>query len=115
MMANFWIPPFILCWLLINFLEIKHIYWFAHFNLSCPSTRYRGKYALDYLNKHYAITHDFVYPSSDFKKILLFFRVYFSILFLRKKDSIIVFQKIRTNRFYANSLKFLLLLRSKHT
>ena len=96
-------------------MELKHIYWFAHFNLSCPSTRYRGKYALEYVKEKKQISSDFVYPASDLKNIIHFLTVYLKVLFFRKKNSIIVFQKIRTNRFYGRMLKFLLFARNKNT
>lgn len=47
--------------------------------------------------------------------LLQFLRVFFSILFLRKKHSLIVIQKICSNGFYANSLKLLLFFRPKNT
>lgn len=96
-------------------LEINHIYWFAHYNLSCPSSRYRGKYALDYLKKHKNIEFDFVYPSTKTKDVLQFLYVYLKVLFFRKRNSVIVFQKIRTDRFYGKLLKFLLFARKNNT
>ncbi len=88
-----------------------HIYWFAHYNLNCPSTRYRGKYPLDYLHSEYGIKSNFVYPERSFKGICRFLCVFLKALFLQKTDSIIVIQKVCSNGFYANMLKLLVLLR----
>lgn len=94
---------------------MKHIYWFAPYHLNCPSTRYRAKYALQELEKAYGVSYDFVYPSYTLTNILLFLRIYFSILFFRKENSLVVYQKIHTNRFYSRALKLLLLLNNENT
>jgi glycosyltransferase involved in cell wall biosynthesis len=96
-------------------LELTHIYWFTHFNLNCPSARYRGKYPLEHLKERYNITYDLVYPGYAFGNIMHFLRVYFSVLFFRKENSLIVFQKIKSNKFYSNALKLLLRIRSGNT
>lgn len=87
---------------------IRHIYWFAPFNLSCPSTRYRGKIPLEYLQENQRITFDFVYPARSLRGVLKFLGVFFSAIFFRKKASLIVIQKVCTNRLYANALKVLI-------
>jgi len=95
--------------------EIKHIYWFAASNLTGPSTRYRAYYPMKYLKKETNITSDFVYPSRSLNDIIKFLTTYFSILFFRKRNSIIVIQKVCSNRVYANALKILILVRKKNT
>jgi glycosyltransferase involved in cell wall biosynthesis len=92
----------------------KHIYWFAPYNPNCPSTRYRGIYPLEHFNS-LGISNDFVYPERGLKNIFRFLLLFFSILFFRRKDSLIVFQKIITDRYYANMLKLLLFFRTKNT
>lgn len=92
-------------------MKTSHIYWFAPFNLLCPSTKYRGRYPIDYFENSLNITCDFIYPDKSIQGVLKFIYVYFSILFFRKQGSLIVIQKICTNRFYANALKFLIFLR----
>ena len=92
-----------------------HIYWFAPYNLTCPSTRYRGKYPLEYLKENSGIEYDFVIPDSSTKGIFHFIKVYFSILLFRKKNSLIVIQKICSNRIYANALKILIRISKKNT
>ncbi|MFM9945583.1 MAG: glycosyltransferase [Bacteroidia bacterium] len=96
-------------------MEIKHIYWFSYFNLKEPSVRYRAKYPLEYFKKEYGITYSIVYPGYDFKNFSHFLLTFFSVLFFRKNNSIIVFQKIFTNGIYTNALKFLLFCRPNNT
>ncbi len=98
----------------MDLLNPKHIYWFAPYNPVCPSTRYRGVYPLDYLCK-FGIGHDFFYPERGVKSIFHFLFMFFSILLFRRKHSLIVFQKIITNRYYANMLKLLLFIRRENT
>ena len=96
-------------------MDIEHIYWFAPYNITCPSTRYRGKYPLEHLQKHHTISFDFVLPDRSLKGIFFFLKTLLSILFFRKKNSLLVIQKICSNRWYANALKLLVLIRNKDT
>lgn len=96
-------------------MEIKHIYWFSYFNLKEPSVRYRAKYPLEYFKKEHGITYSIVYPGYDFKNFRNFLLTFFSALFFRKENSIIVFQKLFTNGIYTNALKFLLFCRPQNT
>ena len=93
----------------------SHIYWFAPYNLSCPSTRYRGKYPLDYLQNEKQISYDFVWPEKSAQAILNFLKLFLEILFFRKPNSLVVIQKIYTKRYYANLLKLLVWLRPENT
>ena len=94
-------------------VKIKHIYWFAYYNLDEASVRYRAKYALKHLNSEYNITYSIIYPGYSFKSIFKFVTVFFSALLFRKSNSLIVFQKIYTQGIYATALK--LLLRARHS
>ena len=94
--------------------NINHIYWFAPYNISGPSTRYRGFLPLKYLSKN-NITNDFVFPERSIKGVLRFIRIFTTALFFREKNSIIVIQKVCSNRFYANLLKLLVVFQSKWT
>lgn len=94
---------------------MKHIYWFCYFDTSEPSVRYRGTYLLSHLHEEYGIKYSICYPGYSIPRVLRFISLYFSVLFFRKKHSVIVFQKIRTNRVYATLLKLLLFLRPKDT
>jgi len=96
-------------------LKIKHIYWFASYNLNGPSTRYRGYYPLSFLDRHYKIKNDFIFPQRNSLGIFKFLKIALTILFFRKKNSLIVIQKICSNRLYANTLKLLIFFQSKHT
>jgi glycosyltransferase involved in cell wall biosynthesis len=83
--------------------------------MSCPSTRYRGKYALEFLHANEQITYSFVVPGYSWKVILHFFCVYLDALFFRRKNSIIVIQKVHSNNIYAHALKLLVIFRRKNT
>ncbi len=96
-------------------MDISYIYWFAHYNLAGPCVRYRGKYFLEQLKAGHKIESSFVFPGYQFLNILHFMDVYFSALLFRRRNSIIVFQKIHTNGIYANALKFLLFFQRKNT
>ena len=91
--------------------NIKFIYWFAHYNLNSPSVRYRGKYPLDFFKTKFSINNYFVIPSYTPKGIYYFLRAYSSALFFRKKNSLIVIQRVRSNFIYAKLLKLLVLVR----
>lgn len=96
-------------------MDIKHIYWFAYFNLDEPSVRYRAKFPLQQLKEKHGITFSIVYPGYDFQNLGNFILTFFSVLFFRKRNSIIVFQKIHTNGIYATALKVLLFFRPQRT
>lgn len=96
-------------------MEIKHIYWFAYFNLNEPSVRYRAKFPLEQLKRKNGVSFSIVYPGYDFKKLTNFILTFFEVLIFRKKNSVIVFQKIYTNGIYTNALKVLLFFRKQHT
>lgn len=94
-------------------MKINHIYWFAPYNLTCPSTRYRGKYPLDFFRLKHGVTVDFIMPNFTFRSIWYFIKTVIKILFFQKKNSLIVIQKVITNRFYANCLKVLVLIKKQ--
>lgn len=96
-------------------MKIKHIYWFAPYDLTCPSTRYRGKLPLEYLERQKNISYSFVYPQKSVLYIFKFLKIYFSILFKRKNNSLIVIQKVITSRYYAWMLKILIRIHSRFT
>lgn len=96
-------------------MEIKHIYWFAYFNLNEPSVRYRAKFPLQQLKERHGITYSILYPGYDFHNVSNFILTFFSVLLFRKSNSIIVFQKIYTSGIYATALKVLLFFRPQHT
>jgi glycosyltransferase involved in cell wall biosynthesis len=95
--------------------NVKHIYWFAYFNLSEPSVRYRAKYVLDNLIKSHGISSTFIYPAYDLKNIFRFISAFFSVLFFRKQNSVIVFQKLYTSGIYATALKVILYFQPRNT
>lgn len=96
-------------------MKISHVYWFSFYNHDDPSVRYRGKYALQFLKTEYGITYSISYPDYGYKSILQFIYTFFSALLFRKRNSIIVFQKVYTNGIYASALKVLLFFRPKNT
>jgi glycosyltransferase involved in cell wall biosynthesis len=94
---------------------IKHIYWFTYYGSVSPSTRSRGEHPLQVLREKYHITNSIVYPGYGLNNILHFLSVYLNVLFFRKPGSLLVIQKIYSNRLYANALKILIMIRKKHT
>jgi len=95
--------------------KTQHIYWFAPYNLTCPSTRYRGKYPLKWLKQHKAVTYDFVTPDRSLKGLFYFLKIYLAALLFRKKGSLIVIQKVCSLRWYSKALKFLVTVRNQAT
>ena len=89
-------------------MQLKYIYWFAYYNNSVPSVRYRALMPLQHLSADYGINYAFVSPSYRLKSVLQFVKVYMEALLFRKPNSIIVFQKIHTQGIYARLLKYLL-------
>lgn len=96
-------------------MKIKHIYWFAYYNLDSPSVRYRGKYPLDFLKANYGVDFSFVIPGYSPAKILSFLKAYFSALLTRRPGSLIVIQRVHSNFIYSNLLKILVRLRRANT
>ncbi|MES2388758.1 MAG: glycosyltransferase [Bacteroidota bacterium] len=96
-------------------MNISHIYWFCYFSTEEPSVRYRALYPLAELSQNHEITYSIVYPGYSIKSILYFLYVWFGVLLFRKKDSVIVFQKIYTNHIYSLALRILLFFRRKRT
>lgn len=95
-------------------MKVKYIYWFAPYNLNCPSTRYRGFLPLK-LFKNMNVESSFIFPERSVTFIMKFLKVYLSTLLFRRKNSIIVIQKVCSNGIYANLLKLLVILRNKNT
>lgn len=96
-------------------MHVRYIYWFAYYNPDLPSVRYRATYPLEKLREAYGVEYALAYPGYDLKSIFCFLRMFFSALFFRKKDSVIVVQKLYTNRIYAFALKTLVFFRRKNT
>lgn len=92
--------------------QLKHIYWFAYYNLKSPSVRYRAKYPLDYAKNHQDISSDLIIPSYSFTLLFKFLKAYFSALLFPKDNSLIVIQRVQSNFIYANLLKLLVRLRA---
>jgi len=95
--------------------KVDFIYCFSYFNPVLPSVRYRAVYPLQYLEKRFGIRYIHVYPGYKKKVIINFMKGYFSALLFRKKNSIIIFQRIYTLGIYAILLKFLAFVRKRGT
>lgn len=95
--------------------KISHIYWFAYYNLDSPSVRYRAQYPLDYAKKELDISSDLIVPTYSLTGLWRFMKCYFTALFFTKKHALIVIQRVRSNFIYAKLLKFLVMMRKKHT
>ncbi len=96
-------------------MPVKHIYWFTYYDLSEPSVRYRCKYPLEELEQHYNLKYLVIYPGYSITSICVFIYCYIKAFFSDINSTLIVFQKIRTNRLYAAALKLLLIYKSKNT
>lgn len=95
--------------------NIDFIYWFAYYNLDSPSVRYRAKYPLDYFKSRFNVESVLVMPSYSLSGIFNFFKAYFSALYFRKANSLIVIQRVQSSFIYATLLKLLVLLRKENT
>lgn len=96
-------------------MDIEHIYFFSSYNVSGISSRYRGLYVLNLLKKEYNISFDFVFPDYHLKHLFRFVWVYWCILFFRKKNSLLCFQKLHSKGIYTSLLKILIKLKSKNS
>lgn len=94
--------------------SFQHIYWFAPYNLTCPSTRYRGLLPLEELQKE-GITYDFFYPQASFRAYWHFLYLVFCIAFFRKNNSLLVIQKVCSTRAYGRTLRWLVKRNPKAT
>ena len=95
--------------------RLNFVYWFAFYNPDSASVRYRGQYPLEFLKDNYGINSYFIIPSYRPTRILKFIRAYFSALFFRKTNSLIVVQRLNTNWIYSTALRFLVKLRKTGT
>ncbi len=95
--------------------KIEFIYWFAFYNLDSPSVRYRAKFPLEFFRDHNCIESYLVIPTYSLSGISLFLKAYFSALFFRKQNSLIVIQRVKSNFIYANLLKLLVKCRRTDT
>ncbi|MFH0864742.1 MAG: glycosyltransferase [Bacteroidota bacterium] len=95
--------------------KIEFIYWFAYYNLDSPSVRYRAKYPLDFFRDYKGVGSYFVVPSYSPTGIYLFLKAYFSALFFRRQNSLIVIQRVQSNFIYATLLKLLIRIRNQDT
>jgi len=94
--------------------KVKHIYWFSHYGIIGASTRYRGWYPLKYLEHNHNVRVSFVYPSKKVKVLFSFVSIYLSAICASNKNSVVVIQKVCSNRIYANLLKLLVKFKSEN-
>ncbi len=87
---------------------LKTVYWFAYYGPESPSVRYRGLYPCQRMREKGIRTH-ICYPGYSPKRIIRFIFVFSKALFARKNESLIVIQRVHSNRIYANLLKLLTL------
>ncbi len=96
-------------------MKVKHIYCFCYFGTSEATVRYRATYVLEWLQKEQKISYDIFYPSYKIKNIIWFIWLLLRIRWFRKDNSIIIFQKIFSDRIYARLLFWLLKKQNQHT
>ncbi|MEO0075997.1 MAG: glycosyltransferase [candidate division WOR-3 bacterium] len=95
--------------------KIEFIYWFAYYNTHSSSVIYRGKYPLEYFKKFKGINYYFVVPGYTPIRLINFLKSYLSALLFRKRNSLIVIQRVQSNFIYATLLKILIRIRNKDT
>ncbi|MBI9035414.1 MAG: glycosyltransferase [Bacteroidales bacterium] len=95
--------------------EIIFIYWFAYYNEDSPSVRYRAQYPLQYFEEKFNIKSRLIIPGYHPKRLFRFVLNYFQALFFRKKNSVIVIQRVHSNFIYSNLLKLLVTINKKYT
>lgn len=94
---------------------ISHIYWFSSYHPKGVSVRYRALYPLQKMAEKNGISYDLVYPGYRPVVFFRFLRVFLQVLFFRKKNSLIVFQKLYTKGLFSSAMKVLLRFRRKAT
>ncbi|MEM9025216.1 MAG: hypothetical protein AAGB22_15825, partial [Bacteroidota bacterium] len=94
---------------------MKFIYWFAYYGLDSPSVRYRANYPLREFKRTHGIGYTLVIPGYRPALILRFLRAYCSALCFRKRNSVIVIQRVNSGFIYATLLRLLVVLRPKDT
>lgn len=92
---------------------MNHIYWFSFYNANSPSVRYRGIYFLGELKTRYGISNKFIIPGYRLAVVLNFITTFLEVLFWRKKDSVVIIQKIYSNWIYGNLIKLVVLFHGK--
>lgn len=95
--------------------NLRYIYWFASYSLDSPSVRYRAQYPLEYFRERYGIESVLIMPSYKLQAVCQFLKAYFSALLFRKKNSLIVVQRVRSSFIYATLLKLLVKVRRNKT
>jgi len=94
---------------------MKHLYWFAFYSSDAPSVRYRALYPLQYFRQRHNVSYHLIVPGYRPARLWQFVRSYLSALLLRKPNSYIVIQRVRSNFIYARMLKLLVRLRPANT
>jgi len=94
---------------------MEHIYFFSYYNVNGISTRYRGLYILESLFKNHAISSTFIYPGVKPVELLTFIKSYLEVVLFRRKNSLVIYQKLHSNGIYTQLLKLLLWLSPKDT
>ena len=89
---------------------MTHLYWFAYHNAHSASVRYRGLYVVEYLKREFNYSCDFVVPGYSFGNVFRFIRLFCEIVFFKKKNAVIVIQKVHSNGMYARAIQLLVRL-----
>ncbi len=92
--------------------KLEFIYWFSYYNVDSPSVRYRGQLPLESFRQYYGVDSYFVEPGYSPQRIFFFLKAYFSALFFRKPNSLIVVQRVQSKFIYATLLKLLIRIRN---
>ncbi len=83
------------------------IYWFAYFDISEPSVRYRGLYALQEAAATHNISYQIIYPGYRPATVYRFARAVLQVLLERPEGAVVIIEKLHTNRIYGRVLQLL--------
>ncbi|MFM9984565.1 MAG: glycosyltransferase [Flavobacteriales bacterium] len=84
---------------------MTHLYWFAYHNAHSASVRYRGLYVVEYLKREFNYSCDFIVPGYSFGIVFRFIRLFCEIVFFKKKNAVIVVQKVHSKGIYARAIR----------
>lgn len=86
---------------------MTHLYWFAYHDAHSASVRYRGLYVVEYLKRKFNYSCDFVVPGYSFRNVFQFIGLFIEIVFFKKKDAVLMIQKVHSRGIYAAALRLL--------
>jgi glycosyltransferase involved in cell wall biosynthesis len=99
----------------MKYKKTKYIYWFAYYNLSSPSVRYRAQYPLNYATNKLNIKSKIIIPGYHPRRLLKFILAYISSIVTSSNESLIVIQRVQSNFIYSTLLKILISIKKSNS